>query len=51
MRDEIYVINVGVYVGESTKSEIGYAKIKNKKSSYLDNIKKYRTINYEGEKK
>lgn len=38
MSDEIYVINVGGYIGESTKSEIEYAKIKNKKISYLENI-------------
>lgn len=37
MSDEIYVINVGKYIGESTKSEIEYAKTKNKKISYLEN--------------
>lgn len=37
MSDEIYVINVGGYIGESTKSEIEYAKTKNKKISYLKN--------------
>ena len=37
MSDEIYVINVGGYIGESTKSEIEYAKMKNKKISYLEN--------------
>lgn len=37
MSDEIYVINVGEYIGESTKSEIEYAKTKNKKMSYLEN--------------
>ena len=26
MADEIFVINVGGYIGESTKSEITYAK-------------------------
>lgn len=31
MADEIYVINVGGYIGESTKSEIDYAKQHNKK--------------------
>ncbi len=39
MSDEIYVINFGVYIGESTKSEIEYAKAKGKKISYLENIK------------
>ena len=37
MSDEIYVINVCEYIGESTKSEIEYAKTKNKKISYLEN--------------
>ena len=37
MADSIYVINVGGYIGESTKSEIEYAKTKNKKISYLEN--------------
>lgn len=37
MSDEIYVINVGGYIGESTKSEIEYAKTQNKKISYLEN--------------
>ena len=36
--DEIYVINVSGYIGESTKSEIEYAKSKGKKISYLENI-------------
>ena len=31
MADEIYVINVGGYIGESTKSEIEYAKKHGKK--------------------
>ena len=38
MSDEIYVINVGEYIGESTKSEIEYAKEKGKRISYLENI-------------
>lgn len=38
MSDEIYVINLGGYIGESTKAEIEYAKIRNKKISYLENI-------------
>lgn len=37
MSDEIFVINVGGYIGESTKSEIEYAKKKNKKINYLVN--------------
>ncbi len=39
MSDEIYVINAGGYIGESTKSEIEYAKGKGKKISYLESIK------------
>lgn len=39
MADEIFVINVGGYIGESTKSEIEYAKANNKKVNYLENIK------------
>ena len=39
MSNEIYVINVGGYIGESTKNEIEYAKRKGKKISYLENIK------------
>ena len=39
MSEEIYVINVGGYIGESTKSEIEYAKRKGKKISYLESIK------------
>lgn len=35
MSDEIYVINVGGYIGESTNSEIEYAKQNNKKVTYL----------------
>ena len=36
MADEIFVINVGGYIGESTKSEIEYAKAKGKKINYLE---------------
>lgn len=39
MSDEIYVINLGGYIGESTKSEIEYAKANGKKISYLESIK------------
>ena len=38
MADEIYVINVGGYIGESTKSEIEYAKKHGKKVNYLENL-------------
>ena len=36
MADEIFVINVGGYIGESTKSEIEYAKSTGKKINYLE---------------
>lgn len=35
--DEIFVVNVKGYIGESTKSEIEYAKKHGKKISYLEN--------------
>ncbi len=35
MADEIFVINVGGYIGESTKNEIKYAKEKGKRVNYL----------------
>ena len=37
MADEIYVINVGGYIGESTRSEIDYAIRHGKKVRYLEN--------------
>ena len=36
MADEIYVINVGRYIGSSTKSEIEYAKAAGKPARYLE---------------
>lgn len=38
MADSIYVINVGGYIGESTKSEIEYAREHGKKINYLEPI-------------
>ena len=35
MADEIFVINVDGYIGNSTKSEIEYAEAHNKKVNYL----------------
>jgi len=35
MADEIFVINVGGYIGESTRSEIDYAKQTGKPVKYL----------------
>ena len=36
MADEIYVINVGGYIGESTRSEIEYARRNGKAVRYLE---------------
>ena len=36
MADEIFVINVGGYVGESTRSEIAYAEATGKPVRYLE---------------
>lgn len=36
MADEIYVINVGGYIGESTMSEIEYAKKNGRGVRYLE---------------
>lgn len=38
MSDEIYVINVGGYIGDSTRSEIEYAKVHGKKVNYLEPV-------------
>lgn len=38
MVDYIYVINVGGYIGESTKSEIDYAELYDKTVKYLEPI-------------
>ena len=38
MADEIFVINVDGYIGESTRSEIEYAKQNGKVINYLENI-------------
>ena len=37
MADEIFVINVNGYIGDSTKSEIAYAESTGKKVNYLEN--------------
>ena len=39
MADEIFVINVGGYIGSSTKSEIEYAKATGKPVRYLEDMK------------
>ena len=38
MADEIYVINVGGYIGSSTRSEIEYAKATGKGVRYLEEV-------------
>ena len=39
MADEIFVINVGDYIGDSTRSEIAYAKKKGKRVRFLEKHK------------
>ena len=39
MADGIYVINVGGYIGDSTRSEIEYAKEHGKTVEYLETVK------------
>lgn len=36
LADEVLVLNVGGYIGESTRSEIGYAVLNNKPVRYLE---------------
>ena len=48
MADEIYVINVGGYIGESTRSEIEYAKATGKAVRYLEDERIQRIRYYEG---
>lgn len=38
MADEIFVINVGGYIGDSTRSEIEYAIKNGKKVNYLEKV-------------
>jgi hypothetical protein len=38
MADEIFVINVGGYIGESTRSEIDYAKSTGKSVAFLEQL-------------
>ncbi len=38
MADYIYAINVGGYIGDSTHSEIGYAKAHGKRVNYLEPV-------------
>ena len=40
MADEIFVINVGGYIGSSTRSEIEYAKATGKHIEYLETVDK-----------
>ena len=45
MADEIFVINVGGYVGESTRSEIEYAKKNGRTVRYLESSNRISTLN------
>lgn len=38
LADEIFVVNVGGYIGESTRSEIAYAKSQCKDVKYLEQV-------------
>lgn len=38
LADEIYVLNVGGYIGESTRGEIAYAKAMGKRIKYMEAI-------------
>jgi len=38
LADYIFVLNVGGYIGESTRSEINYAKAHGKRVEYLEEI-------------
>ena len=40
LADEIFVINVGGYIGDSTRREIAYAEFKGKTISYLEKCRK-----------
>lgn len=40
LADEIYVINVGGYIGDSTRREIAYAEYKGKSITFLENCRK-----------
>ena len=40
LADEIFVVNVGGYIGDSTRREIAYAEYKGKSITYLENCKK-----------
>ena len=40
LADEIFVINVGGYIGDSTRREIAYAEFKGKTIKYMENSKK-----------
>ena len=46
LADEIFIINVGGYIGESTRREIAYAKSKHKAVSYLENNLMYGVIGF-----
>ena len=41
LADEIFVINVGGYIGDSTRREIAYAEFKGKTISYLEECRKF----------
>jgi len=44
LSDLIFVLNVGGYIGKSTRSEIEYAKELGKEINYLENLEDYQDI-------
>ena len=50
MADVIYVINVGGYIGESTRSEIEYALRNGKRVYYLEDVTKEKSLDSTEEK-
>ena len=45
LADEIYVVNVGGYIGESTRSEIEYARRRGKRVRYLETMSGIKLLN------
>ena len=45
MADEIFVINKNGYIGESTRSEIEYARVNSKEIRYLESVSVSKYIN------
>lgn len=48
LADRVFVLNVGGYIGESTRAEIDYAKSKGKRIDYLEHVDASNTRGGEG---